>query len=34
MNNDIGTIVAIFVWTFAALLMLAVHNGEDENDMD
>lgn len=31
---DKGTIVAIFIWMIAALLMLAVHNGEDENDMD
>ncbi len=31
---DKGTIVAIFVWMIAALLMLAVHAGEDENDMD
>jgi len=28
MNNDIGTIVAIFVWIFAALLILAIH-GDD-----
>ena len=32
MNNDIGTIVAIFVWTFAALLLLAIHVDDDNND--
>ena len=31
---DKGTIVAIFVWMIAALLMLAIHVGEDENDLD
>lgn len=31
---DKGTIVAIFIWMIAALLMLAVHNGEDKNDLD
>ena len=31
---DKGTIVAIFVWMIATLLMLAVHVGEDENDLD
>lgn len=31
---DKGTIVAIFVWMIAALLMLAIHTGEDENDLD
>lgn len=31
---DKGAIVAIFVWMIAALLLLAVHFGEDENDLD
>jgi hypothetical protein len=31
---DKGTIVAIFVWMIAALLLLAVYFGEDENDLD
>lgn len=29
-----GIIVAIFVWMIAALLSLAVHFGEEENDED
>ena len=31
---DKGIIVAIFIWMIAALLSLAVHFGEEENDLD
>ena len=31
---DKGTIVAIFVWMIAALLLLATYVGEDKNDLD
>lgn len=31
---DKGTIIAMFIWMIAALLLLAVRVGEDENDLD